>query len=66
VATDRVDHTYAVAAIEALLDQRYPARTGWAVLGAPPARTVVVEAVLAVCVPNVGSATTGAMWTPPA
>lgn len=49
MATDRVDHTYAVAAIEALPDQRYPARTGWAVLGAPPARTVVVEAVLALC-----------------
>ena len=54
MATDRVDHTYAVAAIEAPLDQRYPARTGWAVLGAPPVRTVVVEAVLALWVAQRG------------
>ena len=48
-------HTYAVAAIEALLDQRYPARTGWAVLGgAPPVGTVVVEAVLALWVAQRG------------
>lgn len=54
VATDRLDHTYAVAAIEALLDQRYPARTGWAVLGAPLVRTVVVEAMLALWVDQRG------------